>query len=263
MARSSRRCRGSRPCQHPQMDHGEFWRATVSRISRQPCSGDWRTCRRSQRSGPQGPGRDHGRPSHAPRCATRPSGKPFPDVPGRAEEHDRNRTYPSRQNGPLTPRHISPRRKHQVDRRRRNASVAAELEEVRPWLIELAALPHEVIYAAFDDVISRDGGIGGLQELRPHHPGYCTLHARIMGIHPFRAFAVFGHRLQKPIELGDGIIDSHRLLRPEVSGDPWRFRHSNDAQADSDQHTDYQPRPAAQLRLASLWRRTYAMLREH
>src|SRR5204862_3758042 len=61
-------------------------------------------------AGSKGPGRDHGRPSHAPCCAARPSRKPFRDVPGRAEQHDRSRAHPPRQNGPSAPRPICPRR---------------------------------------------------------------------------------------------------------------------------------------------------------
>nr|WP_246784524.1 MULTISPECIES: type II toxin-antitoxin system RelE/ParE family toxin [unclassified Bradyrhizobium] len=51
MARSSRCSRRGRFRQHPQVDHREFWRATISKLSRHPCSGDGRACRRPNVAG--------------------------------------------------------------------------------------------------------------------------------------------------------------------------------------------------------------------
>ena len=112
MARSSRRRGRSRLCQHPEMDHREFWHATSARLSGHPCSHDWRACRWSRCCGLQGSRRDPGRPSHASRCAAWPLRKPFPDVPGQAEQGYRSHAHPPRQDGRSTP---CLRREPQID----------------------------------------------------------------------------------------------------------------------------------------------------
>jgi hypothetical protein len=92
-------------------------------------SRDWRTRWRARCRGLQGPGRDHVGPSYAPRCATRSSRKPFPNVPGCAKQHDRNRAYPPRQNGPSAPRSLCLRREHRI-----KLSIAKPRKLARIWM---------------------------------------------------------------------------------------------------------------------------------
>jgi hypothetical protein len=93
----------------------ENFGARQSRLSEHAPSGDWRTRRRSRCRRLQSPRRGRVRCSHPPRRATMSSRKSLSDVPGSAKQHDRNRAYPPRQNGPSTPRSICARREHQIE----------------------------------------------------------------------------------------------------------------------------------------------------